>query len=292
MPNHTFKLSPEQEDAFLKRYYAGETVRAIAADFGVSPFYYAILLERRGLAKRAPVKRPVVRRPPDPLTDQQREMIARYQAGEDAAIICAEFGRSKNYIYEVLRRHGLPLRERKLGPNTIFIAEMPRSVDGEISISFPNGQTLVMDEADAHLIVGRSIAVSTVRSGASYVTVNTGGRTSDYLHRLILPPRLGLETDHKNRNGLDCRRDNLRYGTHSQNCANRVWNIPDRKTPYRGCWEQTGGRWSAKIVVAGRRIFLGTFDTAVEAAEAYDRAALQHFGEFAILNFPDDAEAA
>ena len=44
--------------------------------------------------------------------------------------------------------------------------------------------------------------------------------------------------------------------------------------------------WRARLGVGGKRLHLGTFETATEAAIAYDLAAVKHYGEFARVNFP------
>lgn len=117
------------------------------------------------------------------------------------------------------------------------------------------------------------------------------------LHRLILDPH-GVEAaistgrfryanliDHENRNGLDCRRQNLRTATHSENAANsKVRNGKKFKGIHRH-----GRGWRAKIVVEYKPILLGVYDSQEEAAKAYDAAALKHFGEFARVNFPSAA---
>lgn len=90
--------------------------------------------------------------------------------------------------------------------------------------------------------------------------------------------------DHENNNGLDNRRSNLRRATNSQNCSNKDSN---NKTGFRGvCQNRNGTRWSAIIKVMGITRFIASFDNPVEAAMAYDAAALESFGEFARLNFP------
>ena len=95
--------------------------------------------------------------------------------------------------------------------------------------------------------------------------------------------------DHVHRNGLDTRRINLRAATPSQNMANRP-PFRNNKSGYKGVY-WTQGRFTAAIKVNYRKICLGRFDDPVEAARAYNEAALEHFGEFAWLNpLPDAAE--
>lgn len=120
--------------------------------------------------------------------------------------------------------------------------------------------------------------------GYAYCT-NTTSFERRALH-LIIASRLGLkgEIDHKDRNYLNAQRDNLRSCTHSQNMHSKI----DPKTgDYRGVSISKDGRIKAYISRKNRTIYLGTFDTEIAAAEAYDRAAYGLFKEFAVLNFPE-----
>jgi len=97
------------------------------------------------------------------------------------------------------------------------------------------------------------------------------------------------EVDHRDLNKMNNRRDNLRICTPSQNCANRRGRLS--KSGYRGVSSITTGkkRWRAYISRNGKqKRCLGYFYTAVEAAKAYDLAAIEHWGEFASLNFPKE----
>jgi len=106
-----------------------------------------------------------------------------------------------------------------------------------------------------------------------------------FLHRLIMQAKAGETVDHRDGNGLNNKRDNLRLCTQSQNRANgRQWKIP--KSGFRGVY-QNREKWVAMISQDGNKLkHLGTFQSKEEAAIAYDNAALERWGEFARLNFP------
>lgn len=97
------------------------------------------------------------------------------------------------------------------------------------------------------------------------------------MHQLLLKAPL---VDHRDGDGLNNRRGNLRPCTFSQNAMNRR----SRKT-FKGVFlDKRDGRWMAVIRTGGRNIALGRFKTRRAAAEAYDGAARRLFGEFAWLN--------
>jgi len=108
---------------------------------------------------------------------------------------------------------------------------------------------------------------------------------SIFMHNFILDNAPGMEGDHKNGNGLDNRRQNIRPATRSQNCMNRKgWS----KHGYKGVYKvSTNNRYGARIQVDGRMLALGCYDSAEGAALAYDKAAAAYHRDFAQLNFPE-----
>lgn len=105
------------------------------------------------------------------------------------------------------------------------------------------------------------------------------------MHRQIVGAARGVQVDHANSDGLDNRRVNLRPCSHSQNVANRP---PRNATGFKGV-RPLRKRFTAEIRVDGRSTHIGVFDTAEEAARAYDAVALRLHGLFARLNFAPDA---
>lgn len=93
------------------------------------------------------------------------------------------------------------------------------------------------------------------------------------------------ELDHIHNNRSDTRLRHLRPASNLQNAKN-ARRHRDNKSGYKGVhWDNTGKRWGARIHVNGKSIYLGNFDSPEEAAEAYDKAARLHHGEFANTNF-------
>jgi AP2 domain/HNH endonuclease len=105
------------------------------------------------------------------------------------------------------------------------------------------------------------------------------------MHRLLVPG--ATDVDHRDGNGLNNRRNNLRPASRSQNSGNAR---PRRggTSKYKGVTLTPAGAWEARISPNGKTVRLGTFKSQTEAARAYDAASLKYFGEFARLNFPTE----
>ena len=113
---------------------------------------------------------------------------------------------------------------------------------------------------------------------------SNGKRHTILMHRVITGAGLGQQVDHKDRDGLNNQRANLRLCTASQNHANQK-RCAGCSSRFKGVtWNKREGKWRARIGVHGERIFLGRFDDEVLAALAYNKAATEHFGEFARPN--------
>jgi len=110
----------------------------------------------------------------------------------------------------------------------------------------------------------------------------TGTRRTTGLHTFLTG---WPYVDHRNGDGLDNRRANLRQATHAQNMGNRRM-AKNNKSGFKGVsWNASRRCWCACIGVAGKVRHLGGFRNAEDAARAYDAAAVAVWGEFARINF-------
>jgi hypothetical protein len=156
-----------------------------------------------------------------------------------------------------------------------------------VEIPLSQGLVALVDDEDAERVssAGKWFAMHT--DGLVYARANArrpdGGKTSIVMHKFLTG---FVRTDHRNGNGLDNRRSNLRPATNGENMRN-ARRHSDNRSGFKGV-SRNRGRWRARIQVVGGELALGRFDTAEGAARAYDAAALLHFGEFARVNFPDE----
>lgn len=104
------------------------------------------------------------------------------------------------------------------------------------------------------------------------------------LHRVIIGAKPGEIIDHKNGNRLDNRRRNLRLATFTGNAVNTKPR-KDNTSGYRGVFycSDCKKKWRA-CIRSGHIIHVGLYETPKEAALAYNKAAIQYHGEYAILN--------
>jgi hypothetical protein len=146
-----------------------------------------------------------------------------------------------------------------------------------------NGHEVEIDDADASLV--NDYTWGAYQSHGVFFVVSCawrhGANPRVRLNRLLTGAKTGELVDHRDGNGLNNTRKNLRVCTTAQNAKNRG----KRKGKYRfkGIWPNGDGTWAA--IIKGRRI--GKYSSDEDAALAYDRAAETEFGEFARLNFPE-----
>lgn len=148
-----------------------------------------------------------------------------------------------------------------------------------------NGKVALVDDADFDWLSqfnwsysGKGYAITNIWDGKN-------GRTV-LMHRLILNTPEGMETDHKNNNGLDNQRENLRIVTSGQNKMNmRKRNYKKgSSSKYKGvCFNNRAikRKWRCNVGF----VELGSFATEIEAAKAYDTKVIEMYGEIAVTNF-------
>jgi hypothetical protein len=111
-------------------------------------------------------------------------------------------------------------------------------------------------------------------------------KTTVKMHRQIINAKENEIVDHDDQNGLNNQRYNLRIATAAENNANSKRGMNRGRSKYKGVWwDEKAGEWRAGIKCRGKRIHLGMFDDEIEAAKAYDQAARELHGNFAVLNF-------
>ena len=97
----------------------------------------------------------------------------------------------------------------------------------------------------------------------------------------MLPLRCSLTTLIVTNSTIGC---NLRLCTHTQNQHNKdpITNVSSK---YKGVsWHKSKNKWRAVVYLKKRQIYLGRFDSEIDAAIAYNNAAIKYFGDFARLN--------
>lgn len=150
------------------------------------------------------------------------------------------------------------------------------------------GLFAIIDEEDFEH-VSRHEWRAMVLPDATYAVRDEGpkkARRCVYMHREIMDAPQGVQVDHWDRNGLNNRRANLRACGQSQNNANQGLRS-NNQSGYKGVsWHSQNGYWRARIQHNGKGIYIGVFDSAEDAARAYDAKARELQGDFALVNFP------
>lgn len=164
------------------------------------------------------------------------------------------------------------------------------------TIILTQNRIAIVDDDDFNLVDLHSWYA--VKCGSKYYAATKINKKTIYMHRLIFGISNSKEKiDHKNGDSLDNRKENLRLCNTIQNARNSNKLNVRNTSGYRGVslssHKNLNKRWVASINLskegAIKQKGLGYFLTAKEAAEAFDKAAKEIYGEFCgALNFPED----
>ena len=151
----------------------------------------------------------------------------------------------------------------------------------EISITGTTNKAIIDDE-DFELVSSHTWSFS---RKTKYPRCRIKNGKTVYMHRLIMGLKHGDKrcVDHINGNVLDNRRSNLRFCTKQQNACNKR-NKALPKSGFRGVRKSSSYKWQALLNTKGKTMILGNYTNILDAAKAYDQAAIHYFGEFACTN--------
>lgn len=155
-------------------------------------------------------------------------------------------------------------------------------------IKLTNGKYAIVDDED-YIVHPQSAWRMDYKGYAVRYIYKNEKRTIMFMHREIMGNPVGMFVDHINHNPRDNRKVNLRICTKEQNCRNRKPNKYGSTSKFKGVGKlKTCNRWSSNIATNKNgirtRYYLGIYKTEKEAAKAYNKKAIELFGEYALLN--------
>lgn len=117
------------------------------------------------------------------------------------------------------------------------------------------------------------------------INLGAGKFAKQLMHRFIMGATEPKDqVDHRDCDGLNNTRENLRFATQSQNNINQRVRV-DNRTGHKGVnWNKQSQKFIARFSAGGNRVCLGSFDCPDEAARHYNRVAFDNGGGFEVLN--------
>jgi hypothetical protein len=159
----------------------------------------------------------------------------------------------------------------------------PIKIDGDLAyVPLTQGCIAVIDAKDIPLVENWNwYALRLKNTFYAFRNDRTGSKPRLIsMHRTIMLEPDGFQVDHKDGNGLNNRRENLRQATHQQNNVNRKLTNAN-KSGYKGIWlDERTNKWRAQICWLGKRIRLGSFLIPEAAHLAYCEASHKIHGDF------------
>lgn len=211
-------------------------------------------------------------------------LICNNKAGEEGKyFVIRPKDRCKNHTIKKYLPTPIPLPD-----NPATASASAETSDDVRDIPLTQGKFAIVDAEDYDRL--SQYKWYAAKNRETYYAQRGSNGTIISMHREIMRAPKGVICDHKNHNGLDNCKSNLRLCTSAQNQYN--------KTAKKGCSSRYKGvilrrdykRWRAQIGFNYERIHLGNFPDQIKAGSAYDDKAADLFGEFAYLNFPERRE--
>lgn len=141
-----------------------------------------------------------------------------------------------------------------------------------VRIPLTRGYEAIVDDVDAARDSRRTV----------YAWTRINGKYTK-LHRFILNADAAVIIDHRDGNGLNNRRSNLRVATNAQNLQNQY--NPRGSSRFKGVsLHRASGKWRVNISANGKAYRFGLFEKELDAAKEYNRRAIELHGEFARIN--------
>ena len=189
----------------------------------------------------------------------------------------------KNRVYCSKRCYGKATTGKPRRENRFVLND-----DGSAFVILAGGEVAVVDQEDLDRVLAYRWCIDRTKRG-EYASSKREGKHIR-MHQIILPCGPHTHPDHKDGNGLNNRKSNLRESTRHQNGRNTRKAKHRGRSRYKGVALVKSGKWLSQIRDGGKNRRIGLFVDEVDAAMAYDDAAREVFGEYARLNFPREGE--
>lgn len=154
-------------------------------------------------------------------------------------------------------------------------------------IPLTQGKYAIVDTKDYDWLMQWKWRTNKIKRGsyaAAWTPMVNGKRKGLLMHRLVMRAGKGQMVDHRDGNGLNNYKGNLRFCNNSQNMQNqKVSTCSSKLSQYKGV-SRRQGKWDAYIKNHGKHIHLGRFVLEIDAARAYNEKAIELFDVFARLN--------
>ncbi len=178
-----------------------------------------------------------------------------------------------------VRLHGHILERTIYTPN-VFVVEGDVCRIQIYDIKGNHSYNATIDADNYNIVKDRKWRVCCGRVGFMGYVASGWKETFILLHRLLTGAPDGQMVDHKDRDTLNNKRENLRFCTRSQNKMNSRTPRHSKSGVKNVCFATGPKKWQSHIKVDGKKIHLGFFDRLEDAKQAVDDNRLKYHGEF------------